>query len=109
MNCRPTPDSSYHLVRSIPLSGCQSRHPPRTQVPHHFFSRSIFDPTSIGLPPPSPFTPAILSSSSSSPHANFISLSLARPRPRYSQGILQKSGNKFLTTRFFHQVVEKGS
>ena len=26
-----------------------------------------------------------------------------------SQGILQKSGNKFLTTRFFHQVVEKGS
>ena len=26
-----------------------------------------------------------------------------------SQGILQKSGNKFLATRFFHQVVEKGS
>src|SRR6218665_1756314 len=26
-----------------------------------------------------------------------------------SQGILQKSGNKFLITRFFHQVVEKGS
>ena len=26
-----------------------------------------------------------------------------------SQGMLQKSGNKFLTTRFFHQVVEKGS
>src|SRR6218665_484189 len=26
-----------------------------------------------------------------------------------SQGIFQKSGNKFLTTRFFHQVVEKGS
>src|SRR6218665_301995 len=27
----------------------------------------------------------------------------------YNQGILRKSGNKFLTTRFFHQVVEKGS
>src|SRR6218665_3089047 len=26
-----------------------------------------------------------------------------------NQGILRKSGNKFLTTRFFHQVVEKAS